>query len=83
MKIVVIASCSSSKSIPKELRVQAESLERGQIKKVVSQWKRLLDQHLKHTDPIPCGQLYQGRAIQEIKKVFHQLKALFILFLLD
>ena len=73
MKIVVIASCSSSKSIPKELRVEAESLEIGQIKQVVSRWKRLLDQHLKHTDPIPSGQLYQGRAIQEIKKVASEL----------
>jgi len=71
MSYVVITSCSSRKSIPKELRVPAEGLQKGQMEEVATQWVSML---AVNSTSISCGQLYQGRGVQEIKKVASELE---------
>ena len=72
MSYVVVTSCSSRKAIPKERRVAADALQEGQLKDVASQWIRMLAQH---STNVCCGQLYQGRGVQEIKKAASELES--------
>jgi len=71
MSHVVITSCSSSKSRSKERRVSAEDLHKGQINEVASEWVGMLSES---STSICCGQLYQGRGVQEIKRAASELE---------